>query len=174
MHATASVWVIDDDKSSRTMLERALRSANMAVDVFDADEPALAALRSKSPDVMVAGRRMFGVPGVEFLRSIHGLRPLLPVVAVTDCGDLHAAVSAYEGGAFEYMAKPFDVDQLVALVDWAARTHAAPAAEQSPAPATPELLGHAQARTTEIYAHLAADPLRSVADRVAGEIENGR
>jgi two-component system, NtrC family, nitrogen regulation response regulator GlnG len=145
MHAVASVWVIDDDESSRTMLERALRAANMAVDVFDADEPALAALRSKSPDVVVAGRRMFGVPGVEFLRSIHGLRPLLPVVAVTDCGDLHAALSAYEGGAFEYLAKPFDVDQLVALVDRAARTHAAPAAEQSAAPATPPLLGHAQA-----------------------------
>jgi two-component system nitrogen regulation response regulator GlnG len=145
MHTTASVWVTDDDESSRTMLERALRAANMAVAVFDADEPALAALRSRSPDVMVAGRRMFGAPGVQFLRSIRGLRPLLPVVAVTDCGDLHAAVSAYEGGAFEYMAKPFDVDQLVALVDWAARTHVAPAAEQSPGPAAPQLLGHAPA-----------------------------
>jgi two-component system nitrogen regulation response regulator GlnG len=145
MYTTASVWVVDDDESSRTMLERALRAANMAVDVFDTDEAALAALRSKSPDVMVVGRRVFGVPGVELLRCIHGLRPLLPVVAVTDCGDLHAALSAYEGGAFEYMAKPFDVDQLVALVDRAARTHAAPAAEQSPAPAAPQLLGHAPA-----------------------------
>jgi two-component system nitrogen regulation response regulator GlnG len=127
------------------MLERALRAAYMAVNVFDADAPALAALRSKSPDVMVAGRRMLDVPAVEFLRSIHGLRPLLPVVAVTDCGDLHAALSAYSGGAFEYLAKPFDVSQLVALVDRAARTHVAPAAEQCLAPATPTLLGHAQA-----------------------------
>jgi two-component system, NtrC family, nitrogen regulation response regulator GlnG len=121
MNATATqVYVVDDDESIRWVLERALRNAGMQPTSFEAAEPALAALRSRAPDVLLTDVRMTGKSGLELMRSAHQLHPELPVVVMTAHSDLESAVSAYGAGAFEYLPKPFDIDQALDLVRRAA------------------------------------------------------
>ena len=110
------VWLVDDDASIRWVLERALRNDGMAPRAFESAEPALAALRRESPDVLITDIRMPGTSGLELLRLIRDARPQLPVIVMTAHSDLGSAVSAYEGGAFEYLPKPFDIDELVRVV----------------------------------------------------------
>ena len=120
MSPALRVWLVDDDASIRWVLERALRNDGMAPRAFEAAEPALAALRRESPDVLITDIRMPGASGLELLRLIRDARPQLPVIVMTAHSDLGSAVSAYEGGAFEYLPKPFDIDKAVALVRRAA------------------------------------------------------
>ena len=98
------------------MLERALKNGGMLPKAFDAAEPALAALRNDTPDVLITDIRMSGQSGLDLLRRVHDAHPELPVIVMTAYSDLGSAVSAYESGAFEYLAKPFDIDQAVDLV----------------------------------------------------------
>src|SRR5262247_4915802 len=135
------VWLVDDDASIRWVLERALRSDGMAPRAFEAAEPALDALRRESPDVLITDIRMPGASGLELLKKIRDARPALPVIVMTAHSDLGNAVSAYEGGAFEYLPKPFDIDQAVDLVRRAARVQPGGAQEPAPVPKIPELLG---------------------------------
>src|SRR5690606_28344791 len=107
------VWVVDDDASIRWVLERALRQAGMTATAFEQAEPALAALRGSRPDVLITDIRMPGRSGLELLDEIHEQHPELPVIIITAHSDLDAAVAAYQGGAFEYLPKPFDIDQAV-------------------------------------------------------------
>ena len=100
------VWLVDDDASIRWVLERALKHGGMSARVFDAAEPALEALRRESPDVLITDIRMPGASGLELLKRIRDTRPALPVIVMTAHSDLGSAVSAYEGGAFEYLPKP--------------------------------------------------------------------
>ena len=120
MNAALRVWLVDDDASIRWVLERALRNDGMSPRAFEAAEPALDALRRESPDVLITDIRMPGASGLELLRLIRDARPALPVIVMTAHSDLGSAVSAYEGGAFEYLPKPFDIDKAVALVRRAA------------------------------------------------------
>jgi two-component system nitrogen regulation response regulator GlnG len=110
------VWLIDDDTSIRWVLERALKNGGMLPKAFDAAEPALVALRSDAPDVLITDIRMSGQSGLDLLRRVHDAHPELPVIVMTAYSDLGSAVSAYESGAFEYLAKPFDIDQAIDLV----------------------------------------------------------
>jgi two-component system, NtrC family, nitrogen regulation response regulator GlnG len=139
------VWLVDDDASIRWVLERALKNAGMTPRLFDAAEAALAILANEAPDVLMTDIRMSGKSGLELLRSVHERYPDLPVIVMTAHSDLGSAVSAYESGAFEYLPKPFDVDQAVDLVRRAAQ--AAPrASEPVPEPQLmTELLGKAPA-----------------------------
>ncbi len=102
------VWLVDDDTSIRWVLERALKNGGMLPKAFDAAEPALAALRSDTPDVLITDIRMSGQSGLDLLRRVHDAHPELPVIVMTAYSDLGSAVSAYESGAFEYLAKPFE------------------------------------------------------------------
>jgi two-component system nitrogen regulation response regulator GlnG len=110
------VWVVDDDRSIRWVLERALNKERMEVSSFEDAESVLAALRRDRPDVIVTDIRMPGIDGLELLRRIHQDRPGVPVIVMTAHSDLDSAVAAYEGGAFEYLPKPFDIDEAVNLV----------------------------------------------------------
>src|ERR1700680_1278045 len=140
------VWLVDDDTSIRWVLERALKNGGMLPKAFDAAEPALAALRNDPPDVLITDIRMSGQSGLDLLRRVHDAHPELPVIVMTAYSDLGSAVSAYESGAFEYLAKPFDIDQAVDLVKRAAaagvRSGEAAAALT---PKIPDLLGRAPA-----------------------------
>ena len=139
------IWLVDDDASIRWVLERALRNGGMAPRAFEAAEPALDALRRESPDVLITDIRMPGQSGLELLKKIRDARPALPVIVMTAHSDLGSAVSAYEGGAFEYLPKPFDVDHAVALIRRATSETpvASPIAAASAEP--PEILGQAPA-----------------------------
>jgi two-component system, NtrC family, nitrogen regulation response regulator GlnG len=140
------VWLVDDDTSIRWVLERALKNGGMLPKAFDAAEPALAALRNDTPDVLITDIRMSGQSGLDLLRRVHDAHPELPVIVMTAYSDLGSAVSAYESGAFEYLAKPFDIDQAVDLVKRAAAAGARSGdAVAALTPTIPDLLGRAPA-----------------------------
>ena len=115
MDNTATIWVIDDDRSIRWVLERALKQAQMDVRSFDNADDALHALERSQPDAIITDIRMPGMSGLDLLAEIAARRPQLPVIIMTAHSDLDSAVSAYQGGAFEYLPKPFDVDEAVEL-----------------------------------------------------------
>jgi two-component system nitrogen regulation response regulator GlnG len=117
----------------------------MSPRIFESAESALEALRSDAPDVLVTDIRMPGQSGLELLRRIHGTRPQLPIIVMTAHADLDNAVAAYEGGAFEYLPKPFDIDQVVDLVRRAAQSVRRADAVTISDGRTPDLLGKAPA-----------------------------
>ncbi len=117
------IWVVDDDRSIRWVLEKAFRQADMAVRSFEDAESALEALHREQPDTIISDIRMPGIDGLELLQRIHGEHPDLPVIVITAHSDLDAAVAAYQGGAFEYLPKPFDVDEAVELARRAVKHH---------------------------------------------------
>ncbi|WP_297528118.1 nitrogen regulation protein NR(I) [Thiohalobacter sp.] len=141
------IWVIDDDKSIRWVLEKALRQAGMEVSSFASASGVLETLRERQPDALITDIRMPGIDGLELLNAIQAEHPTLPVIIMTAHSDLDSAVAAYQGGAFEYLPKPFDVDEAVALVQRAvAHSRQSQAAAESVAPAaTPEIVGEAPA-----------------------------
>lgn len=111
------VWIIDDDRSIRWVLEKALGRDNIAVRSFSSADEALAALASGlPPQVLISDIRMPGASGLDLLRQVKAQHPELPVIIMTAWSDLDSAVAAFQGGAFEYLPKPFDVDQAVTLV----------------------------------------------------------
>ncbi|HUG71895.1 MAG TPA: sigma 54-interacting transcriptional regulator, partial [Steroidobacteraceae bacterium] len=169
------VWLVDDDASIRWVLERALKNAGMLPRLFEAAESALATLGSEVPDVLMTDIRMSGKSGLELLRNVHERHPELPVIVMTAHSDLGSAVSAYEGGAFEYLPKPFDVDQAVDLV-----RRAAQAGEQqrqtetaAPPPTMPELLGKAPAMQ-QVFRAIGRLSRSSVNVLVTGESGTGK
>jgi two-component system nitrogen regulation response regulator GlnG len=111
------VWVVDDDSSIRWVMEKTLSSANIKCDTFSDAESVLLALERETPDVLVSDIRMPGIDGIELLKQVNERSPDLPVIIMTAHSDLDAAVNAYQKGAFEYLPKPFDVDETLTLVE---------------------------------------------------------
>ena len=116
MKKTEEVWVIDDDKSIRWVLEKALQQAEMQVICFENAVEVLSQLGGIPPDVIISDIRMPGMDGLSLLEKIRHVYPQVPVIIMTAYSDLDSAVSSYQGGAFEYLPKPFDVDEAVDLV----------------------------------------------------------
>ena len=110
------IYVVDDDRSIRWVLEKALRQADMEVTSFENARDVVNALERDHPDAIVTDIRMPGLDGLQLLDKLRQRDPDLPVIIMTAHSDLDSAVSAYQGGAFEYMPKPFDVDEAVDLV----------------------------------------------------------
>jgi two-component system, NtrC family, nitrogen regulation response regulator GlnG len=171
--ASLRVWLVDDDASIRWVLERALRNGGMLPRTFDSAEPALTALRADSPDVLITDIRMQGQSGLELLKKIRDARPALPVIVMTAYADLGNAVSAYESGAFEYLPKPFDIDQAVDLVRRAARSSAAGGGEPAATPLIPELLGRAAAMQ-QVFRAIGRLSRSSVTVLITGESGTGK
>jgi two-component system nitrogen regulation response regulator GlnG len=109
------VWVIDDDQSIRWVLEKALQKAHMGVESFSSATGILETLEHGQPDVLITDVRMPGMDGFELLNKIQHRYPELPVIIMTAHSDLDSAVTAYQGGAFEYLPKPFDINEAVEL-----------------------------------------------------------
>jgi len=141
------IWVIDDDRSIRWVLEKALRQAGADVATFATAAGILEALDRGAPDALITDIRMPGVDGLELLNLVRERHPDLPVIIMTAHSDLDSAVAAYQGGAFEYLPKPFDVDEAVELARRAVDHHRRhPAGGVSGAPQdTPEIIGEAPA-----------------------------
>jgi two-component system nitrogen regulation response regulator GlnG len=115
------VWIVDDDQSVRWVLEKALRQADISTRTFERAEHLLDAIESGSPDVLITDVRMPGMSGLALLERLNQSLPGLPIIVITAHSDLENAVAAYRGGAFEYLPKPFDIDEAVDLVKKAAR-----------------------------------------------------
>ena len=122
MRATdVQVWIVDDDQSVRWVLEKALKQAEFTPRSFERAEHLMEAMEHSQPDVLITDVRMPGLSGIALLERLSRHFPDLPVIVMTAHSDLDNAVAAYQGGAFEYLPKPFDLDEVVALVSKAAR-----------------------------------------------------
>ncbi len=142
--STANIWIIDDDRSIRWVLEKALKQADHHITSFEKATGVIETLGHEKPDVLITDIRMPGMDGLTLLNKIHERYPELPVIVMTAHSDLDSAVSAYKGGAFEYLPKPFDVDEALELVERAlqhSRQNATVTAE--PPSKSPEIIGEA-------------------------------
>jgi two-component system nitrogen regulation response regulator GlnG len=116
------VWVIDDDRSIRWVLEKALSKEGLKVQCFEDANRVIKKLAVNKPDLIMSDIRMPGIDGLELLKQINETSPELPVIIMTAHSDLDAALSAYEGGAYEYLPKPFDINEAVSLTKRALKT----------------------------------------------------
>ena len=114
--AMKPIWIVDDDRSIRWVLEKALARENLPCKAFGVAQDVLNELEHDSPQVLISDIRMPGMSGIELLRAVKRRHPALPVIVMTAFSDLESAVSAFQGGAFEYLPKPFDVDKAVELI----------------------------------------------------------
>ncbi|QXI38175.1 nitrogen regulation protein NR(I) [Pseudomonas xantholysinigenes] len=147
MSRSETVWIVDDDRSIRWVLEKALQQEGMTTQSFDSADGVMGRLARQQPDVIISDIRMPGASGLDLLAQIREQHPGLPVIIMTAHSDLDSAVASYQGGAFEYLPKPFDVDEAVSLVK-RANQHAQEqqALEVPQALArTPEIIGEAPA-----------------------------
>jgi len=112
---TEEVWIVDDDSSIRWILEKAFTKANIRTASFESAENLFLALHHNKPEVIISDIRMPNIDGMTLLKTINEQHPNIPVIIITAHSDLDSAVSAYQGGAFEYLPKPFDMDDAVLL-----------------------------------------------------------
>ena len=115
MSLSGNVWVVDDDRSIRWVLEKALTAEGVNNTVFDSADVLIQALETQVPDAIISDIRMPGTDGLALLNHIQERFPQIPIIIMTAHSDLDSAVASYKGGAFEYLPKPFDVDEAVAL-----------------------------------------------------------
>jgi two-component system nitrogen regulation response regulator GlnG len=147
MHRQGTVWVVDDDNSIRWVLERALNQAGIGNESFADGDQLLRRIDVEQPDVIISDIRMPGTDGLQLLSLLSEQHPDLPVIITTAHSDLDSAVASYQSGAFEYLPKPFDIDEVIAVTE-RALAHArekrgvTPAAEQVP---ETEIIGEAPA-----------------------------
>ena len=147
MSRSETVWIVDDDRSIRWVLEKALQQEGMTTQSFDSADGVMSRLARQQPDVIISDIRMPGASGLDLLARIREQHPRLPVIIMTAHSDLDSAVASYQGGAFEYLPKPFDVDEAVSLVK-RANQHAQEQQGLTEVPAltrTPEIIGEAPA-----------------------------
>jgi len=140
------IWVIDDDNSIRWVLQRALEKEDMKVESFDSANEILELLDRKRPDVIVTDIRMPGISGLELLSAINEKAPEIPVIVMTAHTDLDSAVTSYQKGAFEYLPKPFDLNEAIGLVRRATEHRRSQvSSEEQQLVETPEIIGEAPA-----------------------------
>ncbi|MDW1998715.1 nitrogen regulation protein NR(I), partial [Vibrio sp. 299] len=171
------VWVVDDDSSIRWVMEKTLSSANIKCETYADGESVLMALEREVPDVLVSDIRMPGIDGLELLKQVQRDYPDLPVIIMTAHSDLDAAVNAYQKGAFEYLPKPFDIDETLTLVERAiAHSHENKreqlSSEDAPAD-TPEIIGEAPAMQ-EVFRAIGRLSRSSISVLINGESGTGK
>jgi two-component system nitrogen regulation response regulator GlnG len=110
---TSEIWIAEDDRSLRWVMEKAIRREDIQVKSFENAEDLLEALEKDQPEIIISDIRMPGMDGLELLQRIHADHPEMPIIITTAHSDLDSAVSAYQSGAFEYLPKPFDLEELV-------------------------------------------------------------
>ena len=139
------VWIVDDDRSIRWVLEKALAREDIAFKSFVSAYEVLQALAANQPSVLVSDIRMPGESGLVLLDKVKERYPQLPVIIMTAYSDLDSAVAAFQGGAFEYLPKPFDVDHAIALIRRAMTQAPAATPVEAATGASAEMLGQAPA-----------------------------
>ena len=147
MAVTDQVWIVDDDSSIRWVMEKALSRAGLNCRAFESGDDMLDALSLEQPMVVVSDIRMPGMDGIKLLSRIKSEQPELPVIITTAHSDLDSAVNSYEEGAFEYLPKPFDIEEMVATVTRAQsqRDQSTQSSEGKPDNPSAEIIGNAPA-----------------------------
>ncbi len=175
MNRQERVWVVDDDRSIRWVLCRALQSAGFQAIEFEDAERASAALADNEPDAIVSDVRMPGRSGFDLLAELRERAPQVPVIITTAYPDLDSAVSAFQGGAFEHLPKPFDVDDAVDLVSRAIaqRRETAEPAEVAPTATPSDMIGSAPAMQ-EVFRAIGRLSRSSINVLITGESGTGK
>ncbi|MEK0418149.1 MAG: nitrogen regulation protein, partial [Pseudomonadota bacterium] len=139
------IWIVDDDQSIRFVLERALAREQLPVRTFSNPKDVLAALELEVPQVLVSDIRMPGGSGIDLLTQVKAKHPGLPVIVMTAFSDLDSAVQAFQGGAFEYLPKPFDLPKAVELIRRAVEEAERESVNEASPADLPDMLGQAPA-----------------------------
>ncbi|MGI9201084.1 MAG: nitrogen regulation protein NR(I) [Woeseiaceae bacterium] len=167
------VWVVDDDQSVRWVLEKALRQGGMKTRSFERAEHLLDAIETSAPDVLITDVRMPGMSGLALLERLHERLPGLPIIVITAHSDLENAVAAYQGGAFEYLPKPFDIDDAVELVKKAARKNGGSDGAESTPQGMASIIGQAPAMQ-EVFRSIGRLATSSMTVLITGESGTGK
>ena len=167
------IWIVDDDESIRWVLEKALARENLATRSFSNARDAMEALKDSAPQVLVSDIRMPGESGLELLQAIKAKHPGLPVIIITAFSDLDSAVAAFQGGAFEYLAKPFDIDKAVELIRRAMEESLRETSVEYDSADTPEILGQAPAMQ-DVFRAIGRLSQSNVTVLITGESGSGK
>jgi two-component system nitrogen regulation response regulator GlnG len=167
------VWIVDDDRSIRWVIEKALSREGIAFSSFSTAQEALEALSGGAPEVLVSDIRMPGLSGLELLQAVKQRHPAVPVIVMTAYSDLDSAVAAFQGGAYEYLPKPFDVDQAVELIRRALDESRRESEAAEPPAETPEILGQAPAMQ-EVFRAIGRLSQSSATVLITGESGTGK
>ncbi|MEG0820415.1 MAG: nitrogen regulation protein NR(I) [Burkholderiaceae bacterium] len=167
------IWIVDDDRSIRWVLEKALTRAELPCQAFGSAQEVLAELERECPQVLVSDIRMPGMSGIELLRAVKRKHPALPVIIMTAYSDLESAVSAFQGGAFEYLPKPFDVDKAVELIRRAVDESVRESQAEESALEVPEILGQAPSMQ-EVFRAIGRLSQSNVTVLLTGESGSGK
>jgi len=169
------VWVIDDDRSIRWVLEKTLKKENIQVQCFENADGIMQAIQKQQPATIITDIRMPGMDGFALMEKIKQDYPDLPVIVMTAHSDLDSAVSAYEGGAFEYLPKPFDVDDAVELVQRALKFSQRKAVRSSGGSQsqTPEIIGEAPSMQ-EVFRAIGRLSRSNISVMINGESGTGK
>jgi len=167
------VWIVDDDRSIRWVFEKALSREGIEFVSFASAREALDALSGGAPQVLVSDIRMPGPSGLELLQTVKQRYPTVPVIIMTAYSDLDSAVAAFQGGAYEYLPKPFDVDQAVDLIRRALEESQREAAAAEPPVEAPEILGQAPAMQ-EVFRAIGRLAQSSATVLITGESGSGK
>jgi len=171
--AARPVWIVDDDRSIRWVLEKALAREGIPHKTFSSAYEALQALAVDEPQVLVTDVRMPGESGLSLLSKVKERCPHLPVIVMTAYSDLDSAVAAFQGGAFEYLPKPFDVDHALALIRRATTETPMGAPPAAAAAEAPEMLGQAPAMQ-EVFRAIGRLSQSSATVLITGESGTGK
>ncbi|BEU01393.1 nitrogen regulation protein NR(I) [Agarivorans sp. OAG1] len=172
----ATIWVVDDDSSIRWVLEKALKTAGYDCLSFADGEMMLQQLDYEQPDVVISDIRMPGMDGLSLLEKIQSHFPEMPVIIMTAHSDLDSAVNAYQRGAFEYLPKPFDIDEAVALTERAvtvSREQKGNKANNKPSSPAPEIIGEAPAMQ-EVFRAIGRLSRSSISVLINGQSGTGK
>ena len=143
------VWIVDDDHAIRWVLNKALSQANLDSESLETGNALLEALSENTPAAIISDIRMPGIDGLDLLSEIHAQHPELPVIIMTAHSDLDSAVASYQGGAFEYLPKPFDINTAISIVKRAlAHSQEQAAAKQHTLTSSFHCLKHTQSPMT--------------------------
>jgi len=170
---TKAVWIVDDDRSIRWVLEKALEREGIPFKAFASVIEVMQALQHSQPQVLVSDIRMPGESGLALLNKIKERHPRVPVIIMTAYSDLDSAVAAFQGGAFEYLPKPFDVDHAIALIRRAGSDGGAVSAAMASTSETPEMLGQAPAMQ-EVFRAIGRLSQSHVTVLITGESGTGK
>jgi two-component system nitrogen regulation response regulator GlnG len=167
------VWIVDDDRSIRWVFEKALSREGISFNSFASAREALDALSGGAPQVLISDIRMPGQSGIELLQEVKEKHPAVPVIVMTAYSDLESAVAAFQGGAYEYLPKPFDVDQAVELIRRALDESQREQAALEPVGEVPEILGQAPAMQ-EVFRAIGRLSQSSATVLITGESGTGK
>ncbi len=171
------IWIVDDDQSSRFVLEKALMREGLPTRSFTHPREVLQALVSVTPEempqVLVSDIRMPGGSGLDLLDKLKQQLPALPVIIMTAYSDLDSAVSAFQGGAFEYLPKPFDLTKAIELIRRAVDESQREAVGAVDVDSTPEMLGQAPAMQ-DVFRAIGRLSQSNVTVMITGESGSGK